>query len=134
MRGDFPFLLKNPVRFPNREQPAKPAIGRAVLRIAEEVRRAVLKGKAAAHDQLHIQLARSQVRPHHPGKRVPVRDGEGGKAKLFSPDYQLMGVRASFQKGEIRRYLQLGIAGFPQGDPAHGNSPCRNQRGSRPAP
>ena len=56
MRGDFLLLLKNPIRFPNRQQPAKPAIGGAVLRIAEEVRRAVLKREPAARDQLHIRF------------------------------------------------------------------------------
>ncbi len=56
MRGDFPLLLKNPIRFPNRQQPAEPAVGRAVLRVAENIWRAILEREPAAHDQLHIQF------------------------------------------------------------------------------
>ena len=109
MRGPF-FLLENPIRLSNRQQPAKPSVSRAILGIAEEIGRAVHESQAATDDELHVQLAGGKVSAHDAGKRVAVRDGDGGKAEFGGADDEFVRMRGAFQEGEVRRHLQFGIA------------------------
>ncbi len=102
-------MPENPIRFADGQQPAEPAIGRTVLRIAEQIRRAILESQAAANDQLHVQFACGKVRAHDPGKRVAVRDRNGGKAEVGGVDDEFVRVRGPFQKGKVGCYLQLGV-------------------------
>jgi hypothetical protein len=52
------------------------------------------------------------MRPHHACKRIAVGYGNCGKPKLGRADKKLVRVRSALQKGEIRRYLQLGVSGL----------------------
>ncbi len=125
MRG---LPLKNPVRLSNRQQPAKPSISRAVLGVAEEIGRAVHEGQAAADDQLHVQFAGGKVGAHGAGKRVAVGDGDGGKAEFGGADGEFVRMRGSFQKGEVRRHLQFGVARGARHGPSPFRCGCLNRR------
>ena len=72
-------------------------------------------------------------RPHHPGQRIAVGDGDGGQPQFGGPGHQLLGVGGAGEEGEIRRHAEFCISGgilrIWTKKKAHANSPCTNQPG-----
>ena len=90
------------------QDPAEPAVSRAVLRVNERVRRAVDEGEPRAGNDPHGPhrlgvLARECVRAHDSGERVAVGDPDSGKAELGGARDHLLRVRGAAQKREIGR-------------------------------
>ena len=113
-----------------RQQPAEPAVGGAILGIGEDVGRAVGEDQPRArHDAQGADrgavLARIDMGAHDPGERIAVGDAEPGEAEPRRLGDQLLGMRGPAQKREIRRRRQFGEAGLGAD---HANNPCRNHR------
>src|SRR5262245_13392668 len=98
-----------------REQPAQPAVGRAIHRISEQAR-SISEVEAYADDELDpVHLARREMTAHHTRKRVAVRNGDCLEAEQLRRRYQLFGMRATTQEGEIGGDVELGVAGRREG-------------------
>ena len=77
-------------RLPTREQAREPAPGGAVLRIGEDVRRAVGEDEPRADRDLQLDplvavgvfLQGGGMRPHDAGNGVAIGDAEAGEAEL----------------------------------------------------
>ena len=90
------------------ENPAEPAVGRAVRRIGEDIRRPVVEGEPRARNDPHagegrLVLAGEDMGAHDFGERIPVGDPDPGEPKFGRPRHHLLGMRGSAQKREIRR-------------------------------
>ncbi len=100
--------------FSNREQAAEAAIGGAIGRIDEDVRRAVLEDKARADQKLRAlrfldEILERRIGADHAGERVAVGDADGGEPELDRGERELFWPRRPAQEGEIRRDGDLGI-------------------------
>ena len=137
--------------FPDGEQAGQPAPGAPVLRIGEDVRRAVGENQPRAGRDLQLDplvavgvfLQGGGMRPHDAGNRIAVGNAEAGDAQFDGAFDQLFRMRAAAQEGEIGGDREFGIGrrgcirGFDtrllggsgkRMDVAHANTPCRNQR------
>ena len=106
---------------------AQAAIGIAVARIGENVRRAVVEHQPRPDQQpgpaRELGIAEFAVGAHHPGQRVAVGDADRRQPQLAGPMHVVLRVRAAAQEREIGGDADLGI-----GWRGHANTPCRNQR------
>ncbi len=91
-----------------REETAEAAVGGAVAWPCEDVGRAVTKRKTAADGVAKTRFLRREVAAHHPGKRVPVGDGDAGEAEFGGGEGKLLRVRAAGEEGEIGGDGELG--------------------------
>ena len=100
----------------------QPSPGGAVLRIGEDVRRAVGEHEPRADRELQLRrfvpassalvlVSRPYVRAHHAGDRIAVGDAEAGEAERLGLLDQLLRMRAAAQEGEIGGDGKLGIGG-----------------------
>ena len=92
---------------------AEPAISRAILRIGEQVRRAVVEGEPCAGNDPHALhrrrvLAREHMRAHDAGQRIAIRDPNSRKPKLGRARDHLLGMRGPAQKRKICHRRQFG--------------------------
>jgi hypothetical protein len=118
--------------FAEREQPAKLRVGRAIGRIDEQ-RRAIAQIEAAAQDQAHPGLRGLLVRTHNAGQRIAVGDAERRQPEQLGLGEQLLDMRSPAQEREVRRHLELGVAGH--GLPSSACSSCDNpSRHGSPCP
>ena len=72
---------------------------------------AVRQGKFGAGQQLQAALFGLGMRPHQPGHRTRVGDGQCVVAQLGGARHQLLGVRGTALEAEVGQAMQLGIAG-----------------------
>src|SRR3984957_11247222 len=108
------------------EQLAEPAVGSAVARIDQNVRRAVHKNEARTDQKFRLAgdfgIFEFLVSPHHAGQRVVVGNADDGKTKLARLMHVILRMRAAAQERKVRRDSDFGIAAF-----GHANSPCMYQ-------
>ena len=105
--------------FPDGEQSGQPSPGHPVLRIGQDVRRAVGENEARAGSDLEFRflfavsfvLMGSSMRAHDAGHRVPVGNAKAGQAQFYGVLDQLLRMRAAAQEGEIRGDGEFGISG-----------------------
>ena len=57
------------------------------------------------------QFLERRMGPHHPGQRIAVGDGDGGKAQFGGAGDQFLGVGGPGEEGEIGGHAELGIRG-----------------------
>ena len=97
------------------EQLAEPAVGGAVARIDQDVRRAVDEDEPRADQKLWLMLdlgiVEFLVSAHHAGQRVVVGDPDGGNAEFARLMHIGARIRAAAQEREIGGDADLGIAG-----------------------
>ena len=136
-------------RLPWLEQPAEPPVSGAVLRIDEDVGRAVDEGEPRPRDDAKraerlAVLARVDMGAHHAGERIAVGDADPGKPERGGARDQLLRMRRAAQEREIRRRRQLGVAAARGGSlpsppsgrltPAQPVAPERRRRAAPPLP
>ena len=97
------------------EQPAEPPVGGAILRIDEDIGRAVDEseprpGDDAKRAERLAVLARVDMRAHHASERVAVGDADPRQPERGGARDQLLRMRRAAQEREIRRCRQLGVA------------------------
>ena len=140
------------------EQVRQASPGGAVLRIGENVGRAVGKAEPRADDELEgrqlgirhrvaqmlVELFERAVGAHHAGNAVAVRDSHAGKAQRHGLAHQILRMRCAAQKGKMGGDGKLRIGGrrglcrrcafgfLERDDNIHANTPCRNQRVGSP--
>ena len=95
-----------------REKPAETSVGGTVGRIAQQARR-ILEIELGADHETEAGLLGGDMRAYDAGKRVAVRDGDGGEPEGLGGGNQLVGMRGAGEKREIARHLQLGIGRRP---------------------
>ena len=95
------------------QNPAKPAISRAILWINEDVRAAVDEYEARAGNdpcdrhRLNV-VALECVRAHNTGERVAVGYPDPGETEFGGARDHFLGMRGSAEKGKIRHRRQFG--------------------------
>ena len=99
-----------------RQNPAEPAVGGAVFRIGEHVRRSVVEGEPRAGSDARRPhrrrvLAREHMRAHDASQRVAIRDSDPCELKLGGARHHLFRMRGPAQERKIRHRRQLGKAG-----------------------
>ena len=110
------------------QQATETAIGFAIRRIGENVRRAIHEDETATDELLRDRLAfllqffKRGIHAHDAGQCVAVGDADGGIAQQRRRMRELPGMRGTAQEREIRRDADFRIGG-------HANIPCRYQRG-----
>ena len=111
------------------EQLAEPAIGGAVARIDQDIRRAVDEDEARADQELWLVLdlgiIEFLVRAHYAGQRVVVGDADDGNAEFARLMHIGARIGAAAQEREIGGDADFGITGNVHGA-FHANSPCTN--------
>ena len=111
------------------EQLAEPAIGGAVARIDQDVRRAVDEDEARADQEFwlvrDLGVFEFLVRAHHAGQRVVVGDADRGNAEFACLMHIGARIGAAAQEREIGGDADFGITGNVHGA-VHANSPCTN--------
>jgi hypothetical protein len=111
------------------QQLAEPAVGGAVARIDQDVRRAVDKDEARADQELWLVLDLGVIDflpgAHHAGQCVVIGNPDHGNAELAGLMHIGARVRAAAQEREIGSDTNFGIAGNVHGT-IHANSPCTN--------
>src|SRR5436305_3177616 len=109
------------------EQLAEPAIGGAVARIDQNVRRMAGEYQPRTDQQpwfvFELRIAKLIVSPHHACKGVVIGNTDRGQAKLAGLMHVGLRMRSALQEREIRGDADLGIGRV------HANSPCTNQSG-----
>ena len=95
------------------QNPAEPAIGRAIFRINERVRGAVDECEPRAGNDPRARhrlsvLARERVRAHDAGKRVMVGDPDPGKPEFGGARDHFLRMRGSAQKRKICHRREFG--------------------------
>jgi len=116
VEGENAFALGG-ARFAHAQEPAETAIGRAVRRVSEDVRRAVDEDETAAHEQtrrdaaLFDDLVDRLISPHDAGQRVAVRDADGRHAVERRRPHIFMRMRGAAQEREVRGDGELCISG-----------------------
>ncbi len=136
------------------EQTAEPAIGGAVARIGQNVRRAVDEDETRPDQQfrpgLQFRVFQFGIGPHHAGQRIAVGDPDGRQAVFACPMHIFLRMGGAAQKREIggdadldivRRWLNAAGRGVnadrhgldAAGD-GHANNPCMNQCGCTALP
>ena len=93
----------------------EPAVSRAIFRIGEHVRRAVVEGEPRAGDDAgrahrRCVLAREHMRAHDACERIAIRDPNSRKPKLDGALNHLLRMRGPAQKRKIRHRRQFGEA------------------------
>ncbi len=127
--GDLRGLAGVAMRHPplaDGEQPRQSSPRRAILRIAEQVRRGVAERQARADHETETDLLRRIPHPHHAGHAVEVGDADGGQPQHRRGRREFFRRRGAAQERECARHLQFGVL--------HGiqpNSPCRYHCGIR---
>ena len=120
------------------EQAREPRIGGTVLRVGENVRRAVAENETHADGDAQnfgddLILAREQMGAHHAGERIAVGDADALEPEFIGALDIFLRMRGATQKGEIRRHREFGEGDFltihERLGSLHAKSPCRNQRG-----
>ena len=109
-----------------RQQPAEPAVSRAIGRIGKQVWR-ILQIEPDADDKFDAGLLGGEMGANRAGKRVAVGDGDGVESQGLGRRHQFLGMGAAGEKGEIAGDLELGVAGHGEGH--HPKTPCRYQQG-----
>ena len=112
-----------------RQQPGEAAIGRAVLRIGEDVGRAVGEDESHARHEAEGRVRRQSLLhigmgAHDPGHRIAVGQAEPGIAERLRHGHELFRVRGAAQETEIAEGAEFG-----EGRAHQPNSPCTYQRG-----
>jgi len=112
------------------EQLAEPPIAGAVLRINNQIGRAVAKHQSRPDDDAHgperrAVLSRIDMGAHHAGERVSVGDSDAVEANFRGARDHLFRVRGAAQERVIGHRRQFGEAG---GDADHGRSPFSRLR------
>ena len=111
------------------EQLAQPAVGGAVARIDQDIRRAVDEDEPRADQKFwlvrDLGIVEFLVGAHHAGQRVVVGDPDGGNAEFAGLMHIGARIRAAAQEREIGGDADLGITGNVHGA-VHANSPCTN--------
>ena len=105
--------------FADGEQPRQPSPGGAVLRIGEDVRRAVGENEPRAGRDLQLcssccrrHLPRGGgMRAHDAGDRIAIGNAEAGQSEFDGVLDQFLRMRAAAQEGEIGGDGELGIGG-----------------------
>ncbi len=97
--------------FTEREKPREPSPGGAVLRIGEDVGRAVGEHEPGPGRKAKPRILRGLMGPHDAGDRVAVRDAEARKAKLLGVRYQFLAMGSPAQEREVGDDGKLGILG-----------------------
>ena len=100
---------------------AEPAITMAVHR-PEQDRAGIVQRDFGSHDQLEAGLLGRDVGTDHAGQAVPIGDGHPGIAQAGRLGDELVGMRRSFQEGEVRLAMKLDIA--HRGTSVRGNDPA----------
>ncbi len=84
------------------EQLAQPAVGRAVARIDQDVRRIVDKDQPRSDQQLRlifdVGMLEFLVGPHQAGQRVVIGDADGGKTELAGLMHVILRMRSAAQE------------------------------------
>ena len=93
------------------QETRQPAPGGAILRISENVRRAVGEDEPRADRDADTCFLRLGMSPHHAGDRVAVGDAEAREPELLRAIDQLFRMRGTAQKGKIGGDGKLGIRG-----------------------
>jgi len=106
------------------EQFAQPAIGGALGGKAGDFD-AALEDKPRAHNEADIIRLGHLMRAHHAGQRIAVGERDRSKTLRLRGCYEFLGMRCAAQEAEVARRHKFCVA-------AHGNSPCKNQRGVLP--
>ena len=119
------------------EQLAQPAIGGAVARIDQNIRRAVDEDEARADQKLWLvhDLGIVELLPgaHHAGQRVVIGDADHGNTELARLMHIGARIGAAAQEREIRGDADLGISQACS-RAVHANSPCTNHLGGTGSP
>ena len=101
------------------EQLAQPAIGGAVARIDQNIRRAVDEDEARADQKFwlvrDLGIFEFLVGAHHAGQRVVVGDADRGNAELARLMHIGARIGAAAQEREIRGDADFGIGNFGMG-------------------
>ncbi len=100
-----------------RDQPAQPPPGGAVLRIGDQ-RGAVHQVEPRPDEQPQPGLLRRDMGAHHAGHRVAVGDADRGQAEEGRLPHQLGGMGRALEEAIVGDAVQLGIGGG-----RHGNAP-----------
>ena len=117
------------------EQLAEPAVGGAVARIDQDVRRAIDEDEPRADQKLwlvrDLGVVEFLVGAHHAGQRVVVGDPDRGNAEFARLMHIGARIGAAAQEREIGGDADLGIAGRCLNarnvhGAVHANSPCTN--------
>jgi len=105
---------------------AQPAVGCAIARIDQDIRRAAGKDDARADQQsrpvFDFGIVECLVGAYDAGKRVVVGNADSGKTQRARLLHVVLRMRPAAQEREVRGDADLGIIGS-----AHANSPCTNQ-------
>jgi hypothetical protein len=107
-----PALALRRAQVPRGQDPAEPAVSRAIPWIDERVRRAVDECETRAGNDPHPRhrlgvLARVGMRAHDAGERVAVGDPDSRKPELGCARNHLLGMRGPAEKGEIRHHREF---------------------------
>jgi hypothetical protein len=93
---------------PQGDQPRQPAVRGPIGGPQDDGRRIVGRDFGADHQRQTV-LPGGGVRPHHAGQRVAVGNGQRLVAQGDGLGYQLVGMRGSFEKREIRFAMQFRV-------------------------
>ncbi len=97
-----------------RQEPDEPPPGGAILRISENVRRAVGEHEPRAGGEGQAGVLGSLMGTHHAGDRIAVGNAEPRKAKLLGAGDQFLAVGSPAQEREIGADGQFRIGGHRQ--------------------
>src|ERR1700730_12394137 len=115
------------------EKLAQPAVGRAVARIDQDVRRAIHENEACADQELwlvsDLGIFESLVGAHHAGQRVMIGNADRGKPQDATLKHIVARIRSAAQEREIRRDPDFRVSRY-----GHANNTCMNQFGSTALP
>src|SRR4029077_10587631 len=110
------------------EELAQSAIGGAVARIDQNIRRRIHEGDARSDQQfwraLDLGVFQFLVGAHHAGERVVIGNADGGKTELARLVHIGARIRAAAQEREIGSDADFGII---RDWCAHANNPCTYQ-------
>jgi hypothetical protein len=115
------------------EQLAETAVGRAIARIDQDVRRAVHEDQPRSDQKLwlvrDVGIIEFLVGPHHAGQRVVIGDADDGKPQVARLLHIGARIRSPAQERKIRR-----DADFRVSRRGHANNPCMYQFGCTARP
>jgi len=98
-----------------REEPGKPSPGGAILRIGEDVGRAVGKHEPGAGSKFQARFLGLLMGAHHAGDRIAIGDTKARKAELLGALHQLFAMGSAAQEREVGGDGQFGIRRHTQG-------------------
>ena len=115
-----------------RQELAKTSVSRAIARIGQNVRRAVLEDESRADHKpgfmRQIPVVQFLVGAHHAGQRVAIGDSDHRQAQRAGLMHIFLRMRAAAQEREVGRDADFRKGRLVPGG-AHANSPCRNHCG-----